>query len=161
MQTARRARLTSWKRVFTVFPWMLGLHASLCCQSVAAENDSTLPQVPEAKSPIELEQPIVITTPGHKRLNRDCRAKGTAIYIAAPNVTLDLNGHTIYYGSDNYVENVWQFGPNGRHGVVLWSYYNTEISIPGATASNNVTIKNGSIIDEGTAGGSCNSIGHE
>ena len=70
--------------------------------------------------------------------------------MAAPNVTLDLDGHTIYYGSDNgTVTNL--YGQDGRHGVVFYlSWANTDIGIPGATTPDNVVIKNGRIIDEGT-----------
>ena len=128
MQTARRARLVFWMWMFTVGPWMLGHHSALCCQTVPAGSESLPPQLPEAQNPIELERPIVITTPGRRRLNRDLRARGTAFVIAAPNVTIDGNGHVVVYNTGGsadvngvhlYVDGSWaapdkQFGRISR-----------------------------------------------
>jgi hypothetical protein len=97
--------------------------------------------------------PIVLSTAGQTyQLQTSLRFSGTGFYIAAPNVTIDLNGHTIFYGGDNG-ETTCPFGQNGRHAVVLYSpSYNSEITIPGAAAPDNATIKNGSFVDEGTTG---------
>ncbi|MGE0192658.1 MAG: hypothetical protein AB7T63_11525 [Planctomycetota bacterium] len=43
--------------------------------------------------------PRTITSPGLYRLDRDITAPGTAITISAKDVTLDLAGHTITYGT--------------------------------------------------------------
>ena len=90
--------------------------------------------------------PLILATPGQTyQLQSDLRVTtGSAVYIAAPNVTLDLNGHTIYYGGDN---------ADFDHGVVIynnWDASQPPMSIPGAASPDNATIKNGTIVDEGS-----------
>ncbi len=86
--------------------------------------------------------PLVLNTPGQVyRLDHSLRFAGNGVYIAAENVTLDLNGHTIYYGGD---------GAGNRHGVVLYlDWFNTEIDIPGAGLPTNARIINGNIVHVG------------
>jgi hypothetical protein len=60
--------------------------------------------VPNPNDPVQtMTAPLILTTPGQTyQLQTSLRfTSGSGVYIAAPNVTLDLNGHTIYYGSDN------------------------------------------------------------
>ncbi len=54
--------------------------------------------------------PFVLDKPGATYvLTEDVRAKGTAFEIAAPDVTLDLDGHTVVFGddTDDQVRGVW------------------------------------------------------
>jgi hypothetical protein len=67
----------------------------------------------------------------------DVTVAGTAFYVAKRNITLDLNGHTIYYNSS---------GTNGKWGICLYvSWINTEITIPGAQIPTGFTYRNGNI----------------
>lgn len=104
---------------------------------------------PPALTPItqatKLNAPIVINKSGPYVLDKSYVADGTAIYVAAPNVTLDLNGHTVYYGAANR--------PNsyGVHSYLAWSDTGLGISIPNASEVRNLTIVNGSIVHAGSA----------
>lgn len=54
--------------------------------------------------------PFVLDRPGaHYVLTEDVAAKGTAFEITAPDVTLDLDGHTVVFGddTDDQVRGVW------------------------------------------------------
>ena len=90
--------------------------------------------------------PLILNTAGQTyTLQNDLVVTaGSAVYVAAPNVTLNLNGHTIYYGSDNAAND---------HGVVLynsWDASQPAFTIPGSTYPDGATIENGSIVDQGT-----------
>ena len=90
--------------------------------------------------------PLILSTAGQTyTLQNDLVVTaGSACYIAAPNVTLNLNGHTIYYGADNAAND---------HGVVLYNNWDSSqpaFTISGATSPDDATIENGSIVDQGT-----------
>jgi len=125
---------------------LLGAHAEV---GAAFADNNPIAQ-PQNDIIVNQASPIVLTTPGQTyQLQTSLRFTGNGIYIAAPNVTLDLNGHTIYYGSGN--TNTVNDHLQGAHGVVVYlNWYNTEISIPGATNPTNALIKNGRIVHEGT-----------
>ena len=86
-------------------------------------------------------------------LQTDLSTKGTAFYIANKDITLDLNGHTVTYNTDNLA------GPTdasehrqATHGIVLYlDWHNTEIpTISGAAEAFNTVIKNGKIKNNGS-----------
>lgn len=84
-------------------------------------------------------------------LTADHRTEGNGVYLANKNIVLDLNGHTIYFGSDNSAK---------RRGVVLYiSWSDTEIVIPGAATPTGCVIKNGRIVHEGTGANSAGVYG--
>jgi hypothetical protein len=83
----------------------------------------------------------------------DYEAPGTAVIVRASNITIDLNGHTVRFGSNNAL---------GVMGVNMSGTYHDEISL-GNDAKNytlptingrveNLTVKNGSIEWNGTSG---------
>ncbi len=125
---------------------LLGAYAEV---STAITDNNPTAQ-PQNEVIVNQASPIVLTTPGQTyQLQTSLRFSGNGIYIAAPNVTLDLNGHTIYYGSGN--TNAVNDHLQGAHGVVVYlNWHNTEISIPGATNPTNAVIKNGRVVHEGT-----------
>jgi hypothetical protein len=118
------------------------------CSAAPSNPPPPPPPPPEVIS--EQTAPIVITAAGSTyTLTSSMRFPGSGFYIAAPNVTLDLNGHTIYYGGSN--TNANNEPRDSAHGVVSYiSWHNTEISITGAATPLNAVIKNGSIVHEGT-----------
>jgi hypothetical protein len=74
------------------------------------------PVGPPAVTPREqarvMEAPLVLTQASSRvRLTQSLIFPGTAFIVAADNVTIDLQGHTVYYGSDDGAE---------RHGVHLF-----------------------------------------
>ena len=83
-------------------------------------------------------EPLILSTPGQTyTLQGDLSFDGNGIYVAAPDVTIDLNGKTLSYGSD---------GADHRHGVLLYiSWFNTEITIPNAKTPERCRIINGKI----------------
>jgi VCBS repeat-containing protein len=115
-----------------------------------SQNDAPYLAAPLNDVIVDQSAPLILSTPGQTyQLQTSLRFTGNGIYIAAANVTLDLNGHTIYYGGQN--TNTVNDHLKGAHGVVLYvNWHNTEISIPGATSPTNAIIKNGSIVHEGT-----------
>jgi hypothetical protein len=91
----------------------------------------------------------------------DFRGAGTAIFVMASDVTIDLNGHTIFFGSNNQL---------GTMGINLFEAYHPDISLgkdaanytfatPNWNNANNLTVKNGTVQWEGTTGAWATAIG--
>lgn len=129
LQLVVRGRARGW-----IGPWSMGGHGI----------EVHVPGYPRADHP---RRPTAIR--GAAKLGRkgayylltaDIHSPGTAIEIAAPGITLDLGGHTIYYG---------EAGGDGVHGVLSRYLY---------AAHNRVQILNGSIVYGGIAGAGCDAI---
>ena len=75
------------------------------------------------------------------QLQNDLDCPGTAIWILNDNITLDLNDHTILYGSGNL---------DNSYGIALPASY-ARVEFENKSGShNNITIKNGSITQNGS-----------
>ena len=80
-------------------------------------------------------------------------SKSAMFYVASPDITLDLNGHTLTYHSGTAPATLPSGGTvvgQGHVGICLYiDWYNTEIAISGATSPNNFILKNGTLIGTG------------
>jgi endonuclease YncB( thermonuclease family) len=85
-----------------------------------------------------LSDPIIIRGGETYTLDRDIAFTGDGFYLAGPNITLDLGGHTVTYGAD---------GTDDRHGVHLYLEWadGDRPKIDGAAEATGCTIRNGSI----------------
>lgn len=106
--------------------------------------------------PIEKAQPMAGPVPilgGVYRLDGPVRFSGDGFFIAGHEATLDLNGHTVYYGED---------GRDDTFGVRLYTNWleldTNKINIPGAAKNaERARIINGVIVHAGR-GGRCHAI---
>lgn len=74
-------------------------------------------------------------------LQNDLDCPGTALWVRNDNITVDLNGHTILYGSAN---------ENDRYGIALPAHYSMLVFEDKKGPHNNTVIKNGTIKQNGT-----------
>ena len=104
----------------------------------------------------------LISSPGYYILTADITAEASAIGINCGNVTLDLNGHTITWGTDAVLSdgvvtyNSWQSGNVGHAGIMSPSRPDRTDDFPGAFGWNpsrpNVVIGNGRIVQGNGSG---------
>jgi len=95
---------------------LLLISALAVMQATAPTRAADDPVGPPAVTPRDqarvMESPLVLTQPNSRvRLTGSLVFPGTAFIVAADNVTIDLQGHTVYYGSDDGAD---------RHGVHLF-----------------------------------------
>jgi hypothetical protein len=100
--------------------------------------------------------PVYLDRPGITyRLTEDVATPGTAFAIVAPNVTLDLGGHTVTWGMDGLP---YRYGvalpPGYKHANPVWS----QSDLTRFGAGHGVTVTNGRLI-QGGRGPWCFSVG--
>lgn len=87
----------------------------------------------------ETSEPIIIKG-GTYSLDKNLKFAKDGFIIAGPNVTLDLNGKTVYFNTSQ---------TNGNWGILSYRNrepYNTKYQIPDAQNAQNLVIKNGNLI---------------
>ena len=84
--------------------------------------------------------------------NTDFNAPGTAVFIKADNVTVDLNGHTITFGSNNKNGTIGICPHRERTAVTLGSDDVNYSNTAPYSSCDNAVIKNGRILYGGSSG---------
>lgn len=120
---------------FAVLPIQSGVPAAFTYAVASRVAEGQWPAPPGGAVP--LSGPAAISTAGYYYLTGDVSAAGTAFSISASNVTLDLQGRTVTFGT----------GLGG-------SFYGVRVS----GASGTVEIRNGTIRQGAGGGGSCSGI---
>jgi hypothetical protein len=99
--------------------------------------------------------PFKITSPGNYYLNSDLSSSGVGIAVLANNVDINLNGHTLTYGTSALGSGASQVG---EYGILMCntgelvsedldpSYGSNGFCANGGVSASNVTIENGAVI---------------
>lgn len=111
-----------------------------------APSDNMPPEPADISKAVKLDRPIILDKPNTTYvLHESYVIDGTAIYVAAMDVKIDLNGHSIFYGKNN--------APNA-HAVHLYIGWGADadlkLPIKNSLPAMRTTITNGCLIHAGT-----------
>ncbi|MCD4730170.1 MAG: hypothetical protein K8R74_06205 [Bacteroidales bacterium] len=94
------------------------------------------------------------------RFETDFSAAGTAVFVTADNITIDLNGHTITFGTSNRNGTIGINPFRQRSATSLGSDdQNFSHTTQGGSGGSNATVKNGRIVWGGTTGVWASAVG--